>query len=82
MILIRLLFFALIAFLAYRIYRLMVAPPGAAKDAPERIEGEEMVRCAQCSVHVPRRLALARDAHWYCSAEHRQIHEHSEDGDR
>lgn len=75
MILIRLLFFTLIAFLAYRVYRLLVAPrhPDPESD-PARLNGEEMVRCAQCNLHVPRSSALAHEQHWYCSREHRDLH--------
>ncbi|MBK6290040.1 MAG: hypothetical protein IPJ33_03735 [Gammaproteobacteria bacterium] len=73
MILIRLLFFALIAFLAYRIYRLLITPRRADPD-PARLNGEEIVRCTQCNLHVPRSSALAHEQHWYCSREHRDLH--------
>ena len=73
MILIRLLFFTLIAFLAWRIFRLLSTPrhpdPG-----PEQLSGEEMVPCTQCGVHVPKSAALAHEQHWYCSPQHRDLH--------
>lgn len=33
---------------------------------------ETMVRCAQCNIHLPRRLALQQQEHWYCSQAHQQ----------
>jgi uncharacterized protein len=36
---------------------------------------EDMVRCAQCGVHLPRSESLTRGAAFFCSAEHRREHE-------
>ena len=38
------------------------------------VGAEDMVRCAQCGVHVPRSDSLASDESFYCSADHRRIH--------
>lgn len=73
MILIRLLFITLIAFLVWRIYRLLSTRRHPDPD-PVQLRGEEMVRCAHCSVHVPKSAALAHEQHWYCSPEHRELH--------
>jgi uncharacterized protein len=43
-------------------------PSGGAK-------GEDMVRCAQCGVHLPRSESLMNDDLFYCTAEHRQLHQ-------
>ena len=36
---------------------------------------EDMVRCAQCGVHLPRSESLTSDQSFYCSADHRRIHQ-------
>ena len=36
---------------------------------------EDMVRCAQCGLHLPRSESLASNQLFYCSADHRRIHE-------
>jgi uncharacterized protein len=36
---------------------------------------EDMVRCAQCGVHLPRSESLTTDQSFYCSADHRRIHQ-------
>ena len=35
---------------------------------------EDMVRCAQCGVHLPRSESLVTRDHYYCSAEHQRQH--------
>ncbi len=37
--------------------------------------GEDMVRCAQCGVHLPRSESLASGQVFYCSPEHRRLRE-------
>lgn len=37
--------------------------------------GEDMVRCAQCGVHLPRSESLMNDDLFYCTAEHRRLHQ-------
>lgn len=36
---------------------------------------EDMVRCAQCGLHLPRSESLASGQAFYCSAEHRRLRE-------
>ena len=36
---------------------------------------EDMVRCAQCGVHLPRSESLTTEQAFYCSADHRRIHQ-------
>ena len=42
--------------------------------APQ-VKGEDMVRCAQCGVHLPRSESLLANQSFYCSAEHRRSHQ-------
>lgn len=45
----------------------------------EQVRGEErleeMVRCAQCGVHVPRSESISSGGEHFCSVEHRRLHE-------
>ncbi len=67
----RLLFlFAIVAvvYLLFRSYR---------KNATTSEDGgvaEDMVRCAQCGVHLPRGESVRAEGLDYCSAEHRDAH--------
>ena len=36
-----------------------------------RVTGGDMVRCAQCGLHVPAAEALGADGRWYCCEAHR-----------
>ncbi|HEX2827200.1 MAG TPA: PP0621 family protein [Burkholderiales bacterium] len=36
---------------------------------------EDMVRCAQCGVHLPKSESLTSGNAFYCSAEHRRLHD-------
>ena len=44
---------------------------------PPRTSGgaEDMVRCAQCGVHMPRSESLMSGQLFYCTPEHRQLHQ-------
>jgi uncharacterized protein len=44
-------------------------PPRATRQ-PARAEGEEMVRCAHCGVHLPGSDAVRAGGRPYCSTEH------------
>lgn len=43
--------------------------------ASESTGSEDMVRCAQCGVHLPRSESLMSGQLFYCSADHRRTHE-------
>jgi len=46
-------------------------PPGAAAPrAPSPPVAEDMVRCEQCGLNLPRSEALSERGRWYCSREH------------
>lgn len=36
---------------------------------------EDMVRCAQCGVHLPRGESVAMRDKFFCSAEHQRLHQ-------
>ena len=38
-------------------------------------KSEDMVRCAQCGIHLPRGESLPAGNAFYCSADHRRAHE-------
>lgn len=42
---------------------------------PAPKEGEDMVRCAQCGVHLPKSESLLSQGKHYCSDEHRRLHQ-------
>jgi uncharacterized protein len=39
------------------------------------VEGESMVKCAQCGVHLPRSESITTSGSFYCSAEHQRAHQ-------
>ncbi|HVZ45556.1 MAG TPA: PP0621 family protein [Ramlibacter sp.] len=44
------------------------------RDTPKDAQPQEMVRCAVCSVHLPRADALEGEADvFYCSPDHRRL---------
>ena len=62
--------------LVYRLlkgYRRSVDQPGSV--APPAGDAENMVRCAQCGVHLPRSESITTGGSFYCSAEHQQAHQ-------
>jgi uncharacterized protein len=48
------------------------------RDQPPPARGEEtMVRCAQCGVHLPRSESITTGGQYFCSTEHRRLHQTS-----
>jgi uncharacterized protein len=45
-----------------------------ARDAAAPRGDEDMVRCAQCGIHLPRSEGLVTRGRYYCSAEHQRQH--------
>jgi len=80
MLLFRLILLFAIMFIAWRIYRLVMAPRVRAPEQPEKLRGEDMVECAFCAVHVPRAQAVSGDSRWYCCEEHRRQHTEGDAG--
>ncbi len=67
--LLRLLFLLLLAFIAWRAYRLFIAPRRTRASPPPL---QDMVRCALCEVHVPAESAVREDDLRFCSDAHRR----------
>lgn len=76
----RILFFILIAVLflwlisSYR--RALKKRQEEARKAPgpATLEGEDMVRCVHCGVHLPRSESITSEGKFFCSDEHRRLH--------
>jgi uncharacterized protein len=47
----------------------------AGRAAGSHEAGEDMVRCAQCGVHLPRSESVMAGNVFYCTPEHRQLHQ-------
>ncbi len=45
--------------------------PGAQPAPPMTGNNEDMVRCAQCGVHLPRSESMLSKGNYFCSNEHR-----------
>lgn len=54
-------------YLLIRSYR--KAPP---REQQSAAPGEDMVRCAQCGIHLPRSEAIQAGGEFFCSQAHRQ----------
>jgi len=67
----KLLIIVLVGFVAYLLWRGFrrggAAPPGA------RADGERMVDCSQCGVHLPVSEAVEAQGRYFCSDEHRRL---------
>lgn len=74
----RILFFALIAVLFFwliRSYRrALEKQQEETRREAKSLEGEDMVRCDYCGVHLPRSESVASEGKFFCSDEHRQLH--------
>ncbi|WP_072768774.1 PP0621 family protein [Nitrosospira sp. Nsp11] len=74
----RLLFFALIVVFfiwVIRSYRRAIKKQREeARKESSSIEGEDMVRCIHCGVHLPRSESIASEGKFFCSDEHRRLH--------
>jgi uncharacterized protein len=68
----RLLFFALVAFVVYWLLKSYRRQVSRDEESPPPVV-EDMVRCAQCGVHLPRGESLLTEGRYFCSAEHRRL---------
>ncbi len=59
----------IVVYLLLKSYRKQ--PPKQDVSAPP---AEDMVRCAQCGVHLPRSESIMAGGNFYCSDAHRQQH--------
>ncbi|ADE12860.1 PP0621 family protein [Sideroxydans lithotrophicus] len=67
----RLLFFLAIIIV---VYLLLKSLRGRAAKNDLTFPPEEMVRCAQCGVHLPKSESIMAGGDYYCSDEHRRKH--------
>ena len=74
----RLLFFALLAVVAFWVIRSYTRALKKRQEEAHRerssLEGEDMVRCLHCGVHLPRSESIASEGKFFCSDEHRRLH--------
>jgi uncharacterized protein len=69
----RLLFLLAVAVVVYLLLRSYRKPaPGQDKDVSA--PAEEMVRCVQCGVHLPKSESILAGGNFYCSDAHRRQH--------
>lgn len=68
----RLLFFLAIIIVVYLLLKSFRRP--TVKNDPTTAPPEEMVRCAQCGVHLPKSESITSGGNYYCSDEHRRKH--------
>ena len=54
----------------YLLYRLLRGKPRPAPRPRPRVEGEVMVACARCGLHVPVGESLEAEGRRYCCREH------------
>jgi uncharacterized protein len=65
------LFWLLLAGLA--LWYFLLRPRRPPVQRPQAAAGENMVRCAQCGLNLPRSESLVADAYHYCCEEHRTL---------
>jgi uncharacterized protein len=74
LLLIRLIIFAVLFFAGLKLYRMYrewkLDREGQLEGEPHQ-EGDQMVRCTWCQVHVPESEALRDKGEWFCSSAHR-----------
>lgn len=68
--LVRILLFALLIWILYRLVKRIIGPPKGERS--KQVEYEDMVRCAWCGTHFPRSNALTRSGKDYCCEQHAQ----------
>jgi hypothetical protein len=67
----RVIFWALVAWLAVMaIRRLSAGARPAARTGDAAVSAEDMVRCARCSLNLPKSEAIAVEGGWACCAAH------------
>jgi len=73
LLLIRLIIFAVLFFAGLKLYR-MYREWKLDREGPQQAgdaEGNRMVRCSWCQVHLPEDDALRERGDWFCSSDHR-----------
>jgi len=70
----RLIFLIAVVAVVYWLLKSYLRQPSQ-KAAPET--SEDMVRCSQCGVHLPKSESILAGGNFYCSEEHRREHKES-----
>ncbi|MBI4938905.1 MAG: preprotein translocase subunit YajC [Nitrosomonadales bacterium] len=72
----RLLIFVVIAAVVYWLLKSYRKKLSRENEREENVPGqaEDMVRCAHCGVHLPKRESIASDGKFYCGEAHRRAH--------
>jgi uncharacterized protein len=64
----------LLIVVAYFVVQAHLRKVGRSRDA-KALKDEDMVRCVQCGVHLPRSESVMSGDLFYCSPDHRQLHQ-------
>jgi uncharacterized protein len=67
----KLLILVLVALAAYFLWRGL--RPGGGRPPEAKADGERMVDCSQCGVHLPVSEAVEAKGRYFCSDEHRRL---------
>ncbi len=71
--LLRLIVLALIVWIIYRLVKSYAKSIGGGKAKMNGQAGEDMVRCAQCGVHIPKSEGLFIEGKVFCSEAHHKL---------
>lgn len=72
---IKLLLLALGVWVVYRIFKSYGRSLKQGEETPPASVSEDMVRCVHCGVHLPRSESIVSRGEFFCSNEHRQLHQ-------
>jgi uncharacterized protein len=61
--------------LAYWLFKAYKAARRGSRSSARTADAEDMVRCAQCGVHLPRSESVTSEQAFYCTPEHRRLHQ-------
>jgi len=70
----KLLLIVIVAAVAYCFIRSHARRLARSQPPPPPAAGEDMVRCAQCGVHLPKSESITTRGSYYCCDEHRRLH--------
>ncbi len=73
--LIKLILLVLGAWIVYRLVKNSGRTTVKRESAQKNEIGEDMVRCVQCGVHLPRSESIVSHGEYFCTNEHRQFHQ-------
>ena len=73
----KIIFLVLGLLFAYWILKSYRRKVGRDRQPPQAGGAEDMVRCAQCGVHLPRSESMTTSGQFFCSPEHQRLHQKS-----